>query len=95
MNSTFYAATQLLELPELEPVETLLVSAGYPPLRGELDVNLVKCWNLDVWSLENTPRFVWSWRKLRLVLDQMYLVRNRSGEVVNIHHIANGDPRIV
>jgi hypothetical protein len=82
--------SQLIDLPEVDSVETLLRSAGYPSLFTNYEI-----WNFDVWRLENTPRFVWQWRKLRLVLDQLYLVHNASGNIVNIHDIAKGDPRIV
>ena len=88
--SILYIVAQLAELPEIEAVETLLASAGYPPLFTDYGV-----WNFDTWRLENTPRFIWQWRRLRLVLDQLYLIHNQSGEVVNVHTIAVGDPRIV
>lgn len=84
------AITAITDLPEVAAVEVLLTSAGYPPLFTEYGI-----WNFEVWRLENTPRFIWQWSKFRFVLDQLYLVHNQSGEVVNIHHIAKGDPRIV
>lgn len=88
--SVLYMVTQLAELPEIETVEVLLASAGYPPLFTDYDI-----WNFEVWRLENTPRFIWQWRRLRLVLDQLYLVHNQSGQTINIHGISKGDPRIV
>ena len=85
-----YMATQLANLPEINAVKTLLISAGYPPL-----FTCYGIWNFGEWRLENAPRFIRQWRKLRLVLDQLYLVHNQSDEVVNIHDISTGDPRIV